>query len=155
MIAHIRLTPLPDFSIGVFYALGAVASLIILMFVSIVLLEALVLYLMKWDTQKVSLRDSFVVNLVTTVLGFFLTTWLNIPHHINLSTFTALRIERNIFWSVTMWLVTWAISVTIEGALLVLTKRQPARKTWLASLVMNIASYIALIVMPLLYQVVF
>ncbi len=48
-----------------------------------------------------------------------------------------------------IWLIltTWALSVAIEGVVLVLMNRDGGRQNWIAALVANCASYVLLFVM--------
>ena len=48
-------------------------------FVLVVLLEGVVLYKLKWNAFKRSLLDSFLVNLVTTIIGLILASVFSFP----------------------------------------------------------------------------
>ena len=52
------------------------------------------------------------------------------------------RLGRFNFWNS---LTDWALSVAIEGGVLVLMKRNGGRQNWMASLVANTASYLLLL----------
>ncbi len=129
MLANLFLSPPPDMGAGVIIALlGFVIGVAVLLFIGIVLLEAAILRQMDWPSTRAALLDSFLVNLVTTILGLILGFW------------------DAVFLSPGMWVVLWVMSVVIEGVLLQIIKRQAVRKTWEACLVMNIVSYIVLYV---------
>jgi hypothetical protein len=101
-------------------------------------------------------RDSFLMNLVTTVISYCglgvmvgvsarlterltgvgcIFTYQQLPEHV--STFSAIYL-----------FITCATSVLVEGGILMLLERQyPVRRVWLASLVVNVASYAVLFVL--------
>lgn len=93
----------------------------------IIVLEALVMFLLKWGTFWRSLLASFVMNLVTTLLGVGVMFLVSNPY-------LAL-------------LVGFVLSVLIEGGVLMLFKREAARSNWIAALAANAASYL-LILLP-------
>jgi hypothetical protein len=96
----------------------------------IALAEAVVLRLLKWNTFWRSLLDSLLMNLASTLFGVCILTF---------GLFT------NSVWI--GLLVSGVLSVLIEGGVLTLLKRHPARQTWLASLVANLVSYAGLAVL--------
>jgi hypothetical protein len=100
-------------------------------YLALSLLESIVLRLLKWGTAWRSLLGSLAMNLPSTLLGFWL-IWL--------AGFS--RLDR---WGI--WLIppTWALSVAIEGAVLVLMKRDGGRQNWIAALAANTASYLLLL----------
>ncbi len=97
----------------------------------IVFLEAFVLRALKWGNFRRALIASAVMNAVTTLLGVFLIGWLDT------------------FGPLLGLLLCWALSVGIEGGLLLALNRGRARANWLGSLAANTASYILLAVMLL------
>lgn len=105
----------------------------VLLLVVIVLLEAFVLRAMKWGNFRRALIASTVMNAVTTVIGFFLLGLLDVMGPL-VSLFTG-----------------WALSVVLEGGLLLALNRGRARANWLGALVTNTASYIllAILLLPL------
>ena len=109
-----------------FAGFGIVAYLVLF------LLESIVLRLLKWGTFWRSLLASLLMNLPSTLVGFCL-LWL----------FGAWRLRGLEVWFVV--LATWALSVAIEGVVLVLLKRDGGRENWTASLVANTASYLLLL----------
>lgn len=136
----------------------------IVTFIVVVLIETVILRRMKWGSTWRSLFDAFWVNLITTGLGFF--ALLLAGGLENVLTFFYELVSRPViavlehitgetyYWGlflsefefVVVALVTWAISVALESGMLLRTKRQPARRTWKISLIMNTVSYVALIV---------
>jgi hypothetical protein len=118
-----------------------VAGLIILPVIFIV--EAIVMVLMKWGTFGRSLLDAVIMNVVSTLFGLigvcgFL---FNGPQ---------LALPSGLAGGILFVLVTWAISVGIEGAVLSLLKRHPRRQTWLTALAANTTSYALLLVLVIL-----
>jgi len=102
------------------------------LFVSVI--EAIVMFFMKWGKFWRCLWVSLLMNVISTIFGLVLVEpvigWMN-----NLST-----------WMVVAY--AFLLSVIIEGGVLMLIKRNAARQNWLVSLVANIASYL-LIILPL------
>jgi len=95
----------------------------------IIVIEALALRLMKWHSVGRCFLDSTLMNLASALVGFLIFSaglgW----------------------WSL---LIAFVLSVVIEAGVLLLLKRHPARRTWLASLIANAASYAVLCVLVLI-----
>ena len=99
-----------------------------MLFIPIVAVEAVVLLLLKWGSFWRCVRDSLIVNFATTLLGIVLALlfpWYDAP-------------------SVGFFVLAWLLSVAVEGGLLFLLRRRPARQTWIAALSINTASYVLL-----------
>ena len=103
----------------------------IVAYLALSLLESIVLRLLKWGTFWRSLLASLLMNLPSTLVGFWL-IWLA----------AFLRLNRLGIWLIP---ATWALSVAIEGGVLVLMKRDGGRQNWMAALAANTASYLLLI----------
>jgi len=103
----------------------------IVAYLALSLLESIVLRLLKWGTFWRSLLASLLMNLPSTLVGFWL-IWL--------AGFSGLN-------RLGIWLIpaTWALSVAIEGSVLVLMKRDGGRQNWMAALAANTASYLLLL----------
>ena len=103
-----------------------------------VLLEAVIMLLFKLNKFGKCVLDSFIVNVVSLIAGFILR-----------SAFGNIGTERNIVTTVvTTWVIIFAITVVIEGLLLMLlNKKKPRQKIWLVTVVMNLASYFILYLM--------
>ena len=112
---------------------AASVGLLVLCIVSVivVLLESLVLWRLGWGSFKRSLLASFVMNLVTSILG------------IGVVMFTL---------PLGLWgfLIDFGLSVLVEGGILMLFKRGAAKENWLAALAANAVSYM-LIMLPFYY----
>ncbi len=93
----------------------------LLFFIPIFLLEALILWLMRWGAFRRALLGSFLMNAATTLLGAVL----------------QLRYPREL-------LVAFVLSLLIEGFILMFLNWRHKRWSWLAALAANIASYILL-----------
>lgn len=107
----------------------SIGSLIILTLI-ISIAEAIALLLLKWDRFGRSLWASLLMNVTSTIFGGVL-------------------IVMGLLGSTYIWLaVAFALSVLIEGGVLMLMKRGSARQNWIASLVANAASYL-LIILPI------
>ena len=124
--------------ISVFLQTQAAPSLFagfgIVAYLALFLIESIVLRLLKWGTFWRSLLASLLMNIPSTLVGFCL-LWL----------FGAWRSQGLEVWFVV--LATWALSVAIEGGVLVLMNRDGGRQNWMASLVANTASYLLLLSM--------
>ena len=108
-----------------FAGFGVVAYLVLF------LLESIVLRLLKWGTFGRSLLASLLMNLPSTLVGFWL-IWVVEFSRLNRLQFLLIP-------------ATWALSVVIEGGVLVLMKRDGGRQNWMAALAANTASYLLLL----------
>ncbi|MCC7400390.1 MAG: hypothetical protein IT214_02800 [Chitinophagaceae bacterium] len=109
--------------------------ILILFLAIIILVEGVILILFKIEKPGKAFLYSLVVNLASLGVGF-LTAPLIRQIGSGIST-PGLTFR---------WLVIFALTVLVEGFLLILlTKKRPREKVWLATLVMNLVSYIILI----------
>ena len=105
------------------------------LFLGLPLIEALVYLAFKWGNFKRSYTDAFVVNLITTLLGFAL--GVVAPN----------LVRDNPLGAPSVFLVAaFALSVLFEGAILVRLKRQPAGRTWLVAIASNVVRYALLLI---------
>ena len=113
---------------GLLVAAGG--GLLALCFVTAIIigLESLVLWRLGWGTFKRSLLAGFVMNLATSILGIGV-----VPFTLQLG-----------IWGL---LIDLALSVLVEGGILMLFKRGATRANWLAALAANGASYL-LVILP-------
>lgn len=95
-------------------------------FVPIMLLEAIVLWLMKWGGMRRSLFDSLMMNFAS-----FIGLLLGLGPYIAGSG----------IWGQTLF---GTYSLMVEGAVLMLLERHPAKKVWLTVFVANLATCIML-----------
>lgn len=87
-------------------------------FLPVFVVEALILWLLRWGTVGRAALGSFVMNAATTLIGAAL----------------ALRFPEALP-------VGFLLSVAVEGVILMLLKRERKGRTWLAVLAANVASY--------------
>lgn len=107
---------------GVIIVAAGMSLLVLMIFMAVItVLEAVVLVVMKWGTFWRSLLASFVMNAVTTLVGFVI-----LAGPVGL-------------------LVDFILSVLIEGVILLLFNRGASRKNWIAALVANGVSYLFVI----------
>jgi hypothetical protein len=92
----------------------------------IALVEAVVLWLLKWGGLWQALRDAFLMNVVSALVGFVLNLFAG---------------DWDAISPLVPLLVAWLLSVLVEGAVLMLLRRHPPRLTWLAAVAANVASY--------------
>jgi hypothetical protein len=125
----------------------------------VILIETLVLYKLRWaenlttssvDTTQttvsvhspskqfmICLRDSFLANFVSTVVGWFLYQYLLFLY----------------FWSISFWVTAFGITIAVETLMLWVLRRKSVGRSWVAALAMNAASYFILIVLlGLIYE---
>jgi Na+/glutamate symporter len=117
----------------------------------VILIEALVLYRLKWaldPTQSAAettqptvavysprrhfmacLRDSFLANLVSTAVGWFLAQYVFFFS----------------FWSIPFWVTAFVITIIVETLMLWVLRRKSVRRSGIAALATNAASYFALV----------
>ncbi len=97
--------------------------------VMIIGIESIVLWRLKWGSFKRAALGAIVMNIATSVIGIGI-----VPFTMQLY-----------FWGL---LIDFALSILIEGGILLLFKRDNKRATWLAALAANSASYL-LVILPL------
>jgi len=125
----------------------------------VILIEALVLYKLRWavdlTTSSVDitqttisvhslskqfmmcLRDSFLANFASTVIGWFLAQYVFFLY----------------FWSISFWITAFVITIAAETLMLWALRRKSVGRSWVAALAMNAASYFILIVLfGLIYE---
>ena len=105
----------------IFVLLGGGAVLLCGVVIGIILVEALVLYFMKWGSFKLSLLDAFLMNIVSTIAGGLVIALTQQP--------------------VIFLIVSFVASILIEGAVLTLLHRASGKRTWLVALVANLVTY--------------
>jgi hypothetical protein len=95
--------------------------------VVLLLLETLVLVLVKWAGFGKALLAALFMNLVSTIIGLILdfTLW-----------------DWQLWWVI---LIAFAVSVIVEGVVLMLMRRTTPRLNIIAALAANLASYLILI----------
>ena len=108
---------------GVYIIFGLTAFLVFSAIVFV--LEAVVLWLLKWDAFGRSLLSSFLMNLASTIFGILL---------IGLSLIGLL----NDFLG---FVIAFVLSVLIEGGVLMLMKRNATRENWRVAIIANVISY--------------
>jgi len=101
----------------------------LMVFVPIWIVETLVLWGLKWGSFGRALLDALIANIASTVFGLvFFTLFSN----------TSIRLTNSpILWFIALA----ALSILIEGGVLLLLKRHPPRKTWTSAIAANLASY--------------
>ena len=123
---------------------GAIAFLFafygLIAFAIVVPIEAVALRLLRWNSFLRSLFDSFLVNLVTTVIGFLVVTALSLLPAYSLNFLGDLG---NPF-SIRFWILSWILTVIAETVLLALLHRRRDLIVFGSAFVMNVASYLAL-----------
>ncbi|HNT23597.1 MAG TPA: hypothetical protein PKM21_04485 [Anaerolineales bacterium] len=110
-----------------FVIIGGSILVLIILTILIALVEGVALTLLGWDSFKRAYLVALLMNFISTCVGAVLLFIL--PQ------------EQNLWWV----LISFALSLLIEGLVLVRFKRRAARQNWTAALVANLASYLILI----------
>jgi len=119
----------------IFLAFGLLV--LCLIFPAIIIVEAVVLRLLKWDTSWRVLLDAAIINLISGVFGIL------IPGGTSLVT-------ENRTGTIIGLLAAWLVSIAIEaGVLLLIAKFRkqvplPSRQAWVGSTAANTTSYVLL-----------
>lgn len=109
------------------------SGLVLFMAITIVL-EGVVLIIFKIEKGGKAFLYSLIVNLASLGVGYIT---LPLIRQIGNGLTTSGQVFR--------WIFVFAITVLVEGFLLILlTKKKPREKVWLATVVMNLLSYILL-----------
>jgi hypothetical protein len=109
---------------GPFMAVGMVLAVLTLVISGV---ESIVMFLLRWDKFGRCLWAAFLMNVASTIVGSVLVAYVG--------------------WArATIWLpVSFALSVLIEGGVLMLMKRGATRQNWTVSLAVNLVSYLFII----------
>ena len=122
------LAPVPDLNVGLFILFSLFH--LIVAFAIVVLTEMFILRQIYGCSLRRSLRDSFVTNLVTTILGVIFFTH-----------FAPFDIFNSGGDLLLLMIVAYGLSVLIEGGVLFVLGRTPIKKTYRAAALANIGSY--------------
>jgi hypothetical protein len=101
--------------------------LVVVVLIPIICVEAAVMAWLKLLPFGRALRDSAIANIASTIVGIIML-------------FNGMFARPG----PTDWLILWALSVVVEGAVLALLNTQLRRTLWIPTIVMNIASYLIL-----------
>ncbi|MFL5803997.1 MAG: hypothetical protein ACJ8CR_19910 [Roseiflexaceae bacterium] len=113
-----------------------------LFLLTIALVEALVLWRLQWGSFGRSLRDSLIVNLGSGLVGVLLSIFASDLWQV--CGYDPARGGRWCEQLISPWILlvgAWLLSVLIEGTLLMLLAKHPARKIWASALAINVVSY--------------
>lgn len=137
-----------DVAIGPTILFGGL-GLGLVLFIPILIIEALALWGLKWGTFGRSLLDALLANIASTIFGLlFFTLFFSTSFQCRrVPTDDGQHSIQSCDWTISpvLWfIVTAALSILIEGGVLLLLKRHPPRKTWTAAVAANVASYVVL-----------
>ncbi len=135
-----------DIAIGPTILFGGLA-LGIIVFIPILIVETLALWGLKWGSLGRTLLDALLANLASAVFGLvFFTIFYTTSFQCRYIPYDSGQNPVQLCdWTISpiLWfLVMVVLSVAIEGAVLMLRRRHPARKTWVSAIVANLASYL-------------
>jgi hypothetical protein len=119
----------------------------------VILIEAFVLYKLGWAAALTTssddltqttvsalstgkqfincLRDSFLANFASTLVGWLIAQYLLLLY----------------FWSISFWVTTFVISIAVEALMLWVLRRKSVGRSWVAAMAMNAASYLILVIL--------
>jgi len=137
----------PAFDLAIWPIFLAFGLLVLcLIFPAIIIVEAVVLRLLKWDTSWRVLLDSAIINIVSGVFGIL------IPGG-------AALITENLTGIIVGLVASWLVSIVIEGGILLLIAKirkqepLPTRQAWVGSAVANTVSYVMLGIVLSIFKV--
>jgi hypothetical protein len=113
---------------------------VVVWYLAVIAVEAVVLWLMRWAGFWRSLLAAFLMNTLTTLVGFFLAGALVFTYD-------------QWLWLLS-WFIAWVLSVVLEWGVLALMDRTKLRRAFVASLLANTVTYLALMVFYLIYAFV-
>lgn len=126
-----------------FILVGVIYGAIVLAIVT--LAEGAALRLLGWGTFARSLRDALLVNLASAIVGIVMSA-LAQERAAGYDPERGGRLyDAPLVAPALALLIAWALSVAIEGALLLRLGGQPPRRTWTAAVVINVVSYLLLL----------
>jgi hypothetical protein len=117
----------------------------VVIFLVITFVEAVILRFINWGDMRQSLRDSLMINIVTTIVGI-------------ITAITAFDFSDALYGLpdtfgeiLPQMILLWAFTVLIEGILLGIIRKRSFTETWGATLIINTCSYVMFaLIMPLL-----
>ena len=125
----------PLFLVAILGAAGLIAIPIIFV------IEAAVMLALKWGPVGRTILDAIMMNLASTLLGL-----------IGVCSFLYNAPNFDLTGAILFLVITWAVSIAVEGIVLTLLKRHPKRKTWLTVIAANAASYVVMFVFYMVMQ---
>jgi hypothetical protein len=134
-----------DVAVGPTILFGGL-TLGLILFVPILIIETLALWGLRWGSLGRSLVDALIANIASTIFGLvFFTLFFNISFQCQrIPTSDGLHSVQSCDWTISpvLWFAAMVVlSILIEGGVLLLRRRHPPRKTWIAAIAANIASY--------------
>lgn len=123
------MTPPADIGFGYFLSTTFIFGLLVV-FLAIVFIEALILWVVKWDSFRSCLIASALMNVLSSIIGVFLFIVI---------TFLDLDIG-----FIPYWISSWLLSALLEGTYLFYSGHTSSR-AWIAAAIANIGSYILIV----------
>jgi hypothetical protein len=137
-----------DVAVGPTILFGGL-TLGVIVFIPILIIEALVLWRLRWGSFGRSLIDALIANVASTIFGlvFFALFFTTAFQCTRVPAGDGVHSVQSCGWTISpaLWFIAQAaLSILIEGGVLLLLKRHPPRKTWIAAIAANVASYVLL-----------
>ncbi len=134
-----------DVAIGPTILFGGLA-LGLVVFVPIVIVEALALWGLKWGSFRRALLDALIANAASAIFGLvFFTVFFTASFQCRrIPTADGQHSVQSCDWTISpiLWFIAMVVlSILIEGGVLALLKRHPPRKIWTSAIAANLASY--------------
>src|SRR5262245_53916733 len=126
---------------------GLMLGLVI--FVPILIVEALAFWGLRWGSFGRALLDALIANIASAIVGLvFFTLFYTASFQCRrIPTADGLHSVQSCDWTISpvLWFIVMVVlSILIEGGMLLLLKRHPPRKTWTSVIAANLASYVFL-----------
>jgi hypothetical protein len=137
-----------DVAVGPTILFGGLA-LGLIIFLPIWIIEALALWGLKWGSFGRALLDALFANVASAIFGLvFFTLFFSTSFQCRrVPTADGQHSVQSCDWTISpiLWFIAMvALSILIEGGVLLLLKRHPPRKTWRSAIIANVASYVLL-----------
>jgi hypothetical protein len=129
-----------------FLLYGIVAGLVV--YILVIAIEAMGMRFLEWDYFWRCLFDSWIINSISVAAGI-LAVFVAIDQVSPLV--RIMQISSTFAGSLMLYIGALFISVVIEGGVLWVIRRRSAKSTWRMILIVNTASYIALVLLNLIW----
>jgi hypothetical protein len=134
-----------DVAVGPTILFGGLA-LGVVVFIPILIIEALALWGLKWGSFGRALLDALIANVASAIFGLvFFTLFFTTSFQCQrIPTDDGQHSVQSCDWAISpvLWFIAMVVlSILIEGGVLALLKRHPPRRTWRSAVAANLASY--------------
>jgi len=118
---------------------GLIIGLLVIFMIAAIFLEGLTLLLLKYNNAARSFLDALIVNLASLGVGFLIVNF----------TSNGLDFTDNLYVD---FILIFLVTVIVEFAVLyLLNRKKPVMQTLIAATVINVVSYLALLLLKLIF----